>query len=319
VFLDYNRMARDQTIASAYSVRARPAATVSAPVTWDEVPDAEVEDFDIWTMRDRFARLGDVHATIDDVAHGIEPLLELYERQGEGEAPFPPQFAKQEGEPLRSRPSVAGRPPPSARAGRAGSGRSPTPTATALRHVRARPGAAVRPPRPARPRPGPAAGAVTDPRSGRRRSAGTTAARVCIALYLLLPALLTLLPRRPSVGEDDFRRLVDGVVDRLTFGAVEVSIVEVEVLANVLLLVPLGLLLAFAAPRAPLSLLLAVAALLSLAIETVQYLLLPGRIASLVDVLANTGGAAIGLVVAADLRRALAAARRRRRRPTAGR
>jgi DNA ligase D-like protein (predicted polymerase) len=108
VFLDYNRMARDQTIASAYSVRARPAATVSAPLTWDEVPDAEVEDFDIWTMRDRFAARGDVHAAIDDVVHDLTPLLELYERQGEGEAPFPPQFAKQEGEPLRSRPSVAG-------------------------------------------------------------------------------------------------------------------------------------------------------------------------------------------------------------------
>ena len=106
VFLDFNRMARDQTIASAYSVRARPQATVSAPVTWDELPDCEVADFDIWTMRERFARLGDVHAAIDDVHHDLTPLLELYERQGEGEAPFPPQFAKQEGEPLRSRPSV---------------------------------------------------------------------------------------------------------------------------------------------------------------------------------------------------------------------
>ena len=57
-------------------------------------------------MRERFARLGDVHAAIDDVHHDLTPLLELYERQGEGEAPFPPQFAKQEGEPLRSRPSV---------------------------------------------------------------------------------------------------------------------------------------------------------------------------------------------------------------------
>jgi DNA ligase D-like protein (predicted polymerase) len=108
VFLDYNRMARDQTIASAYSVRARPSATVSAPLTWDEVPSAEIDDFDIWTMRSRFADLGDVHAAIDDVPHSLEPLLELYERQGQGEAPFPPQFAKQEGEPLRSRPSVAG-------------------------------------------------------------------------------------------------------------------------------------------------------------------------------------------------------------------
>jgi len=106
VFLDYNRMARDQTIASAYSVRARPQATVSAPLTWAEVPIVEIADFDIQTMRERFAELGDVHAEIDDVAHDLTPLLELYERQGEGEAPFPPQFPKMEGEPLRSRPSV---------------------------------------------------------------------------------------------------------------------------------------------------------------------------------------------------------------------
>ena len=106
VFLDFNRMVRDQTIASAYSVRAKREATVSAPVTWDELPDCAIADFDIWTMRERFARLGDVHAAIDDVQHDLRPLLELYDRQGEGEAPFPPQFAKQEGEPLRSRPSV---------------------------------------------------------------------------------------------------------------------------------------------------------------------------------------------------------------------
>lgn len=108
VFLDYNRMARDQTIASAYSVRARPQATVSAPVSWDEVPVCEIADFDIWTLRDRFDRLGDVHAEIDDVHHDLGPLLELYDRQGEGEAPYPPQFPKMDGEPLRSRPSVAG-------------------------------------------------------------------------------------------------------------------------------------------------------------------------------------------------------------------
>jgi DNA ligase D-like protein (predicted polymerase) len=114
VFLDFNRMARDQTIASAYSVRARPQATVSAPVTWDEVPDCEVADFDIWTMRERVARLGDVHADIDDVAHDLTPLLELYEAQGDGEAPFPPQFAKQEGEPTRVQPSRARKTPESA-------------------------------------------------------------------------------------------------------------------------------------------------------------------------------------------------------------
>ncbi len=107
VFLDYNRMARDQTIASAYSVRARPQATVSAPVTWGELADCQIADFDIWTMRDRFHRLGDVHAAIDDVAHDLGPLLELYDRQGDGEAPYPPQFPKMEGEPLRVQPSRA--------------------------------------------------------------------------------------------------------------------------------------------------------------------------------------------------------------------
>jgi DNA ligase D len=105
IFLDYNRMARDQTIASAYSVRARPQATVSAPVTWEELTSCEIADFDIWTMRDRFASLGDVHAAIDDVAHDLSPLLELYERQGDGEAPFPPSFALQPGEPKRVQPS----------------------------------------------------------------------------------------------------------------------------------------------------------------------------------------------------------------------
>jgi DNA primase len=108
VFLDYNRMARDQTIASAYSVRARPNATVSAPITWEEIPQVTIEDFDIWTMRERFDDLGDVHAAIDDVHHDLQPLLDLYQNSGEGDAPYPPQFPKMEGEPLRSRPSVAG-------------------------------------------------------------------------------------------------------------------------------------------------------------------------------------------------------------------
>ncbi len=105
VFLDFNRMARDQTIASAYSVRARPQATVSAPVTWAEVPECEIADFDIWTMRDRFTEKGDVHAAIDDVAHDLTPLLELYAGQADGEAPYPPQFALQPGEPKRVQPS----------------------------------------------------------------------------------------------------------------------------------------------------------------------------------------------------------------------
>jgi DNA ligase D len=105
VFLDYNRMARDQTIASAYSVRARPHATVSAPITWEEVSRVQIADFDIWTMRDRFAELGDVHAAIDDVQHDLTPLLDLYAQQADGEAPFPPSFALQPGEPKRVQPS----------------------------------------------------------------------------------------------------------------------------------------------------------------------------------------------------------------------
>ncbi|HVE73931.1 MAG TPA: non-homologous end-joining DNA ligase [Mycobacteriales bacterium] len=111
IFIDFNRMARDQTIASAYSVRARPQATVSAPLEWDEVPDAEIADFDIWTMRERFATGGDRHAAIDDVAHDLTPLLEMYAAHGDGEAPFPPQFPVQPGEPKRVQPSRAKRPP----------------------------------------------------------------------------------------------------------------------------------------------------------------------------------------------------------------
>ncbi len=89
VFLDYNRMARDQTIASAYSVRARPEATVSAPLTWDEVPLVEVADFDIWTMRERFAELGDVHAAIDDVRARPHPAAGALRAAGRGGGAVP--------------------------------------------------------------------------------------------------------------------------------------------------------------------------------------------------------------------------------------
>ena len=80
VFIDYNQNARDRTIASAYSVRGRPDATVSAPVTWDELPDVETEDFTIATMPARFAELGDVHAGIDDAVCDLRVLLEWVER-----------------------------------------------------------------------------------------------------------------------------------------------------------------------------------------------------------------------------------------------
>jgi DNA ligase D len=112
VFIDYNQNARDRTIASAYSVRARPDATVSAPITWDELPDVETEDFTIPSMRERFARLGDVQAGIDDVVCDLEKLFEWVERDektGLGEAPYPPNFPKMPGEPARVQPSRARR------------------------------------------------------------------------------------------------------------------------------------------------------------------------------------------------------------------
>jgi DNA primase len=110
VFIDYNQNARDRTIASAYSVRGRPDATVSAPVTWDELPDVETEDFTLATMPKRFAKLGDVQAGIDDAVCDLGVLLEWVEREeaaGVGEAPYPPQFPKMPGEPKRVQPSRA--------------------------------------------------------------------------------------------------------------------------------------------------------------------------------------------------------------------
>ena len=80
VFIDYNQNARDRTVASAYSVRARPDAAVSAPVTWDELPDVETEDFTMTTMPERFARLGDIQAGMDDAVCDLRVLLEWVER-----------------------------------------------------------------------------------------------------------------------------------------------------------------------------------------------------------------------------------------------
>jgi bifunctional non-homologous end joining protein LigD len=108
VFLDYNQNAKDRTVASVYSVRPRPSATVSAPLRWDEVPDAELEDFTLRTVPDRYARIGDVGAGIDAVRHSLEPLLDLVARQeadGLGDAPWPPNYVKQPGEPPRVQPS----------------------------------------------------------------------------------------------------------------------------------------------------------------------------------------------------------------------
>jgi len=108
VFLDYNQNAKDRTVASAYSVRPKPDARVSAPVTWEELDACQPEDFTLRTMPARFAALGDRHAEIDDRPCGLESLLELSARQeaeGLGDAPWPPHYRKQEGEPPRAQPS----------------------------------------------------------------------------------------------------------------------------------------------------------------------------------------------------------------------
>lgn len=89
VFVDYNQNARDHTIAAAYSVRGNEHGTVSTPITWDEVADVEPADCTIATVPERFARLGDLHASIDDVAHDLTPLLEWADRD-EAEGAEPP-------------------------------------------------------------------------------------------------------------------------------------------------------------------------------------------------------------------------------------
>ena len=109
VFLDFNQNARDRTIAAAYSVRGRPWGPVSAPVTWDELPDVEMADFTIATMPARFAAVGDLWAGIDDAVWDVEPLLDWAARDeqdhGLGDMPYPPNYPKMDGEPPRVQPS----------------------------------------------------------------------------------------------------------------------------------------------------------------------------------------------------------------------
>jgi bifunctional non-homologous end joining protein LigD len=110
VFLDYNQNAKDRTVASVYSVRPLPDARVSTPLTWDEVSDCDPADFTVRTVPGRYEKLGEVGAGIDDQAFSLEPLLELvarHEAEGEGDAPWPPNYAKQPGEPPRVQPSKA--------------------------------------------------------------------------------------------------------------------------------------------------------------------------------------------------------------------
>jgi len=106
IFVDYNQNARDRTIASAYSLRPKPGAPVSAPMAWDELGEvADPSDLNLFTMPERFAERGDVHAAIDDVACDLQPLLDLYDEQGAVELPYPPDYPKMPGEPPRVQPS----------------------------------------------------------------------------------------------------------------------------------------------------------------------------------------------------------------------
>jgi DNA ligase D-like protein (predicted polymerase) len=112
VFIDYNQNARDRTVASAYSVRAVPDARVSCPLDWAEVADVEPAELNMQTVPARLRERGDPSAGIDAEPGPLEPLLELAardEREGLGDAPWPPHFRKQKGEPKRVQPSRARR------------------------------------------------------------------------------------------------------------------------------------------------------------------------------------------------------------------
>ncbi|MFC5724267.1 non-homologous end-joining DNA ligase [Streptomyces gamaensis] len=114
VFVDYNQTARDRTIASAYSVRPRPRAPVSAPLRWEELTSAVPEDFDLATMPARYAAAGDVHAGMEMRPCSLEAALERAERDerehGLGDLPYPPEHPKMKGEPPRVQPSRARKP-----------------------------------------------------------------------------------------------------------------------------------------------------------------------------------------------------------------
>jgi DNA ligase D-like protein (predicted polymerase) len=109
VFVDYNQNAKDRTVASAYSVRPKPDARVSTPVSWQELDDCDPADFTLWTVPKRLRAIGDPHAAIDAKADSLGPLLELsacQEAEGEGDAPWPPHYRKAPGEPKRAPPST---------------------------------------------------------------------------------------------------------------------------------------------------------------------------------------------------------------------
>jgi DNA primase len=106
IFVDFNQNCRDRTIASAYSLRPRPGAPASTPVTWAELAEiTDPREFNLFTVPERLDSDGDPWAAIDDQHYSIEPLLTLYEESGLGEMPYPPDYPKMPGEPPRVQPS----------------------------------------------------------------------------------------------------------------------------------------------------------------------------------------------------------------------
>jgi DNA ligase D-like protein (predicted polymerase) len=108
VFIDYNQNAKDRTVAGAYSVRPTPNAQVSAPLAWDEVDGCRPADFTLETMLERYRKVGDAHADMGRKPCSLAKLLELsarHEKEGMGDAPWPPQYRKGKGEPPRVQPS----------------------------------------------------------------------------------------------------------------------------------------------------------------------------------------------------------------------
>ena len=108
VFVDYNQNARDRTIAGVYSVRPVADARVSCALAWDEIAGLDPAEFRIDSVPQRFQTTGDPWEGIERSTGSIESLLELAEkdeREGLGDAPWPPHFPKAKGEPARVMPS----------------------------------------------------------------------------------------------------------------------------------------------------------------------------------------------------------------------
>ncbi|MEA2749064.1 MAG: hypothetical protein QOI41_3207 [Myxococcales bacterium] len=130
VFLDYNQNAKDRTVASAYSVRPTPDARVSMPVSWDDLAVCDPADFTLKTVPVLFAKNGDAHAKIDEDPGSLATLLDIsarHEREGQGDAPWPPHYAKSANEPPRVAPSRAKDAPGKAEAKASSASRSKLP------------------------------------------------------------------------------------------------------------------------------------------------------------------------------------------------